>query len=192
MKLFMRPLTAYIFGLSFIANLIFNLTRSFGIIKSFTSSIVSGLIFVIFWAIFLRTLQIILNEKELREIFLLPSSDELGGRTYSNDDSDDLTMDEIYQSMGQDDDLADMSPGRTNRIASNEHQDDSTGSIDEIDFSILDSNEYHHTPEAETGTSDIGPDGKFTLTVNHQTIRTTPETGAKAARKLINDDKNNS
>ncbi|MGL4389216.1 MAG: hypothetical protein ACRCTJ_07485 [Brevinema sp.] len=186
LKLFKRRLTAYIFGLSFILSSTTTLLRGLGFGKAIISGVLSGLIFVIIWGVFLKVLQLILSSRELEDIFLLPKSDlsnESEQKNYSDEDdlSDDLTIEEIYQDVNSDNISEELQPvDEDNNLRS--------VSPDELSefMSIVDNKT---TENSETVVSEIGADGKFALTVDGHTVRAKPEDGAKASRKLLKDEK---
>ncbi|MGL4562123.1 MAG: hypothetical protein ACRCV0_07560 [Brevinema sp.] len=178
LKLMKHSITFYIFGISFSISFMITVIRGLGIVRGLFSGLSGGIVFVIVWGVFIKILESLLSTNELESIFGLPhtaTSNEIEETDYNTEDdlSDELTMEEIYQDI--------------------DHRNNENDRVDNIntssDFLYDDELDLDHVSNNNpVKNSEIGEDGTFDLTVNGKTLRTTPENGAKAARKLLKQD----
>ncbi|MGL4562485.1 MAG: hypothetical protein ACRCVW_01335 [Brevinema sp.] len=184
LKLMKHSITFYIFGISFSISFMITVIRGLGIFRGLFSGLSGGVAFVIVWGVFIKILELLLSTNELESIFGLPRtatsdttaiSNEIEETDYNTEDdlSDELTMEEMYQDMDH-------------RNNENDHIDKINTSADVLYDDELELDHLSNNDPVQI--SEIGEDGTFDFTVNGKTLRTTPENGAKAARKLLKQD----
>ncbi|MGL5956843.1 MAG: hypothetical protein ACRC0X_09670, partial [Brevinema sp.] len=168
-KIFSLPLTMYIFAGGFILNFLIVFFRGFPFFNIIWVACVGGFVFCGIWAGIIKILLLLLEERELSSYFDIDSD-----KYYEVEDSDDLTMDELYSTIDDDPIVPaeDISPSSTveNGLDTYDYLDD----------------ELSHTFDHNVS---LDSTGDFHLTVNGKTLTASPEDGAKAIKKVLYDDR---
>ena len=174
-KIFLQPFTLYLFLSGYALTFIIMMIQKSLLLNSFWISFVGGFTLCLIWGFCIQLLIFLFSKKELCVLFKLPLPEGLADAFNEDENEDDLTLTDLYNSVDDDDDLID---------------DDFASTADDtpIKDSFVSSLDDIAEDEAEASTSGrLDANGNFDLTVDGKTLKASPQDGAQAIRKTLHD-----
>ncbi len=179
LQIFVLPITRYVFLAGAVINGLFVMFRGYPFMNVLWVSMIGGFVFCGVWAGIIKILMILLTEQELAYFFKISTSEGVYFDDIDDDD-DELTIDDLYNTSPEIDEYAD--------------DDDEDTFSSEYPAETIDTPE---SPEivgegsginlAKTEVVLNNPE-QFQITVQGKTLKAHPRDGANAIKKAIYDD----